>query len=498
MIDIFSLTPSQLDSFIHTQAQIARQADEAAKVVASRAYYKGEHPVILTERQKEFIGRELTEGDFGFSHNLVKVVIDTLRERLSVTGFTVNGKGAGDTGTEGKVAGLLWEWFVHSKMKSQQIRVHRRALRDGKTYIMVDFDNIHQRPRLSLHEIDDGVIGVSMRRDPEDENYELFASRYFQTVDPIGSINGPSKTKDRRTVYMPNQIRKYERTSIGNMIGITNLWRQIEDDGDASWPLPWVDNRGDPLGIALVEFANPGGSEVGQVAGLQNLLNKSWLDFIAASDSNGFPITTFNYRDGNPMPLGVADDSNLDGDDEFIIAPGRAIEIFGGEIDRIPGADLDHMINGLWTVVAAIGGVTRTPQYYLKPILGVDVPSGEALKQLESGLVSKAEERQLLFGEAWADTMGLAYRVALTFGSGVPQIDDPTIEVQWDDASTRIEETESKIAKTHADLGVPDQVVWEKLGYSPERIARFMQDKQLEQAAMIANIAQAARQNGAV
>lgn len=498
-IALEKLDSEQLDRFISIQAQIARQQVDAAKVRAAREFYDGEHPILLSQRQREYIGREMTEGDFGFAHNLVRTVIDTLRERLTVTGFTVNGKGAGDSGTEGKVAGLLWEWFKHSKMPSQQIRVHRRALRDGLTYVMVDYDNDNRRPRLTLHEVDDGVTGVSLRRDPSDENYAMFASRYFADIDPVSMVEGSSalSNKERRTVYLPHEIRKYVRTSIGSAISLSSLWRATSDtDDNGVWPLPWVDQRGDPLGVALVEFQNPGGSEVGQIAGLQNALNKSWLDLVAGADSNGFPIMTFNYRDAQPMPLGIVDDTNLDGEDELIIAPGRALEIFGGTIDRIPGADLDNLINVIWTITAAIGGITRTPQYYLKPILGVDVPSGEALKQLESGLVARAEERQLLFGEAWAQAMALAYRVAQTFGT-VPQIDDPVIEVQWKDASTRIEEVEVKNAKIHKELNVPDVVVWEKLGYSPERIARFQQDVMLKQAAMISNIASAARANGA-
>jgi hypothetical protein len=501
MIDIFSLTPEQLDKFISIQAQIARQEEDAGKVRAARDYYRGEHPTMLTQRQEEFLGRALTQGDYGFAHNLIKSVIDTLRERLDITGFTVNGEAAGEDSPEGQLAALLWEWFKHSKMPSQQIRLWRRALRDGKTYLMVDYDNAHGRPRFTLHEVDDGTTGVSMRRDPSDENYVLFASRYFQDLDPVRMIEGSTinSTVARRTVYMAHEIRKYRRQGIASGLGFITGWERITDPDDAGvWPLPWVDRQGQPLGVPLVEFANPGGSEVAQIAGLQNSLNKTWLDLIAAADASGFPLITFNYRDGKPMPLGLIDDSNLDGEDETIIAPGRGLEIFGGTIDRIEGANLDHMIQLIWTITAAIGGITRTPQYYLKPILGVDVPSGEALKQLESGLVAKAEERQLVFGEAMADAMSLAYRVALTFGpGGIPVIDDPVIGVQWADASTRMEETESKIAETHKALGVPDVAVWARLGYSPEQIQRFQQAKELAQATMIANIAAAAQQPGA-
>ncbi|MFK5173493.1 hypothetical protein ACI3QN_13350, partial [Propionibacterium freudenreichii] len=69
---------------------------------------------------------------------------------------------------------------------------------------MVDYDNTHQRPRLSLHEVDDGTTGVNLHRNPEDENQVLFASRYFYTFNPLKSgVTGIQ----RKTVYLPGEIR---------------------------------------------------------------------------------------------------------------------------------------------------------------------------------------------------------------------------------------------------------------------------------------------------
>jgi hypothetical protein len=116
------------------------------------------------------------------------------------------------------------------------------------------------------------------------------------------------------------------------------------------------------------------------------------------------------------------------------------------------------------------------------------------LKQLESGLVKKAEERQLLFGEAWAEVMTLAYRVARTFGQGIPDVgNDPVIGVMWADANTRMEKTEADVAQIYKALGVPDEAVWETAGFSPERIAQFKENARLQRAQEIATIAAAAR-----
>lgn len=492
MIDITRLSPEQLDRFIHIQSKIARQEEDAEKVCAARDYYKGEHPVMLTLRQQEYLGEELTEGDYAFNHNLVKVVIDTLRERLAVTGFTVNGHSAEDSeNADGKLAALLWQWWKHSKLDSQQISLYRRTLRDGKSYVMVDYDTTRQRPRLTLHHVDDGDCGIVLHEDESDENETLFASRYFYTFNPLE----PGKTGiERKTVYLPGEIRKYERTSAINLLGSELAWRAVMDDGDLSWPLPWRDTAGNPLGVAVIEFENPGGSEVDSIAGLQNALNKAWLDLLAAADASGFPILTANYKDPQPMPSTIVDDDNIEGTDEFVIAPGRLIEIFGGDIRRIEAAGLEPMIKNIWSIVDAISGLSRTPQQFLRPFPGVDVPSGEALKQLESGLVKKAEERQLLFGQAWAEALALAYRVARTFGQGVPDVgDDPVIGVMWADANTRMEKTEAETAQIYKALGIPDEAVWEKAGFSPERIAQFKENARLQRAQEIATIAAAAR-----
>jgi len=41
------------------------------------------------------------------------------------------------------------------------------------------------------------------------------------------------------------------------------------------------------------------------------------------------------------------------------------------------------------------------------------------------------------------------------------------IGMQLKDPNTRVEEAEATVAKTHKDLGVPDEMVWSKLGYTP-------------------------------
>jgi hypothetical protein len=481
-IDLTLLTREQLDQFFHMQSIVAKQEAEAARVRALREYYDGAHPVLLTDRQEEFIGKMLTEGEFEFSHNAVKSVIDTLRERLNISGFAVNGKaiveGSSDTGNEAKAAALMWAWWEENRYDAQQIRLHRRALRDGKSYVMVDYDQANMRPRFSLQSVWDGKTGIVCHRDPEMPDTILAMCKYWYTFD----ITKPGTTgRERRTVYLPGEIRKYIRG------GAEFQWIPYTDPEDGGvWPIPWVDRQGNPLGITLFEFENPGGSEVAQIIGLQNLLNKSWLDLIAAADMHGFPILAIE----DEAPQGFADavavneqDEDIEGDDELFMAPGRILDLHGAKGHRIEAGDLSHLIDVIRLTIDAIAGVSKTPPHTLWPV-GGDIPSGEALKMLESGLVKRAEERFLIFGQAWADVMTMAYKLERTFGNAsLPDIPKLKVHTLWDDPETRNEKSDAEMAEIQSRLRVPDEKLWEILGYSPQDIAKFKAMQRLDQAA---------------
>ena len=482
-IALDKLSPEQLERYIHMQGIVAGQEQDAARVTALREYYDGDHPVLLTERQQEYLGGLLDKPDFPFAHNLVRSVIDTLRERLSVTGITIEGA-AGAGAPESQVSAALWDWWTRGRLDSEQIRLYRRALRDGLAYVMVDYDAAAGRPRFTQHHVDAGVTepGVVLHRDPTDENRVLYATRYFSTFDPLT----PGATGARRkTVYLPDQIRKYKAGRGG--------WEPVMDDGDPSWPLPWVDRRGAPLGIPVVEFANPGGSEVAQVIGLQNALNKAWLDLLAAADTSGFPLIAIEYEDDLPLGVAAADE---DEDAALRLSPGRAIEVVKARVHRLEAAQLEQMIAVIRYIVQAISGVSRTPAYYLEPVGGANVPSGEALKQLESGLVRRAEERQLVFGQAWEDVFALAYRVNQAFGPSLPELPDLSLRVQWADANVRNEANEAATAEAHGRLSVPQEELWRRLGYTPEQIDAFKAARRADDAAKIAAVTAALRVGG--
>ena len=155
------------------------------------------------------------------------------------------------------------------------------------------------------------------------------------------------------------------------------------------------------------------------------------------------------------------------------------------------------MIETMWTIVQAISGASRTPAYYLRPVGGGDVPSGEALKQLESGLVKRAQERQLIFGQAWADAFAMAYAVSQTFGPSLPDLPEMDIQTVWTDANVRNELSMAQVGQIYKQLNVPDDTIWQYvLGFTPSEIAGWRDAQRRDDAVKLASVADALRRSG--
>ena len=188
------------------------------------------------------------------------------------------------------------------------------------------------------------------------------------------------------------------------------------------------------------------------------------------------------------LPGGATDDPDETSDD-LRIAPGRLLELGdGAKVTAIPPGDLAQLLKALDSVIGFIGASTRTPQYYLRPFGGADVPSGEALKQLESALVSRAKERQLQFGGAWVEAVRVATRLWLALGgSGL----DPAAKLKtaWASPEVRNELYDTQVATAELALGVPAEHLWQhRLGYSPAEVEEFKRAKARDEAGRIAAV----------
>ena len=257
------------------------------------------------------------------------------------------------------------------------------------------------------------------------------------------------------------------------------VWRRYQDNSDAQWPVPWLDSAGEPLGVPLVHFRNrPMGGDFGQseiinVIPMQDLLNKTLIDLTMILDTLAFPQRyTLNVNHGA---------SRLD------ILPGSVTEFHseydGGSVGQWNAASVDGPLRAIEALVQHIAGTTRTPQHLFQIMGGT--PSGEALKTAESGLVQKARQRMVNFGNSWEDCLMMAWRIQRAFsgGSSVSEIAEGGIKTTWDDPETRNEQAHLETLKAKVELGVTKHQIWRELGYTQGQIDAMDEDGTAERVA---------------
>ena len=404
--------------------------------------------------------------------NLCRVIVDVLRERLSISGFT------GSDAAGVALAAQVWEWWEAAGMATESITEHRRALRDAMGYLIVDWNAARKAPRWKANSRYDGDTGVTFHTNANG-------------VPIWPSSTGGAMTSSKPTMarYGARSICRIASCSIARTLPArTAGGRSIRRKGRRyNGGRTRCRRAASRSGLACTEFKNPSGeSELEAIIGLQNALNKLVLDMLAAGDATGFQMLAVSYK----QPLGVSlSDEDDETADDLRIAPGRIIELGDdATITTIPPGDLSQILKALNAVTGFIAASTRTPQYYLQPFGGSDVPSGEALKQLESALVSRATERQAQFAASWVEAMRVGARLWLAMGGSGIDAEAP-LTVSWDSPAVRNELYDMQVATGEAALGIPQEVLWQRrLGYSPEDVEEFKRSAAHAEARKLATV----------
>jgi len=414
---------------------------------AFREYYEGTHDTQLTDRMRSYLQVKVGEE---FRDNYMPIIVDVLVERLKIRGFDAGGQGE-----------LLWKWWLLNKMDQQQVITHRSAVRDGDAYVIVEGDNNLKIPRLVYNIAYCDGDGVDVRYSDENKGVIEFAEKRWR----IERGDGAGTTR-RLNRYYPDRLEKW--------ISEGEDYRPFQPESDETWPLWWTVGQvegNEPLGIPVFHFKNLdqgynfGQSELQNAISLQNALNKTIIDLLAAADTTAFRVYTMVGDD--PSGLDVAPGS-------WIYSTKPASGDDSVAIGHIPGEDLTPVIKLIETFVVEIARVTRTPLSYFQA--SGNSPAEGTLKQQESGVIARARERMTSFGNTWEDVMSMARKVHNEFGYGEKMDETQTIEALWADPETRNErELIEVIGIKREKLEIPREQTWREAGYTEEKIGKMME-----------------------
>ncbi len=441
--------------------------NEEAKIILYRDFYDGDHSIKLTDRQKEYL-RE-TFDSFG---NICKRVVAIPGDRLSIAEDGIEPVNNEST-AYAEQATLWWSDVTDTDegndldAYAQQGDIYQAALRDGAVAIIVGWDDEIARPTFTPNLLYDGGTGL-IRFHYDSDNKLLFASKRWTTWDPLN----PGETGKRRlTVYRPGLIDRYESDN-----RVPGGWRvlmpeEIDPDNPVPNPQPWTDDgtfSGKPLGIPVIPFDNPVGSELQDVISIQELLNHNLGTFDISVDFHGYPLLWFS---GFDFPIDSGTGKTIIPD----MGPGQALNsmIENGRAGRIEPADLKSMFeSGIMSWVQVLALVKGWPMWMFDR--GQEAPSGVALQMMERSLVNQVKQKQISFSGSWRKAFNMARKLhKLKMGKEL----GGQIIFNWRSAETQDELLimETKEKKFSAGQ-VPIIQRWRELGYDPTEIEQMLLD----------------------
>lgn len=411
-------------------------------------YYEGRHNLAFESRRfRKAFGAQLD----AFADNWCEVVIDASEERLNVEGFRV-----GDDPTGDRDAWRIWQ---ANDMDGQSQLAHTDSLVGGISYVVPWVGEDEATPEMCVASAHDAIVECH----PKMHRRRRAGLRMYR--DEWGH--------DQAELFLPDSVHTYRSAQPREDL-------MAVDAANVAWEMLGV--QPNPLGVVPViplpnrpriRHSRQGviaQSEIRAIMPLQDAVNKLIADMLVASEKQALPA---RWATGLEVPVDPT--TNKPVKPEVDTAELMVSEAPDTSFGAFQAADLRNFTMAVDLMVQHIASISRTPPHYLNA--SADRLSGESIKAAETGLVAKVRRKMRFFGEGWEEAMRLAGRIA-----GLDQLASAEgAEVVWADPESRTESQHVDSVLKQKDLGVPEEVLWEQLGYSPQEIARIKSIKAEEE-----------------
>jgi hypothetical protein len=405
-----------------------------ARVALYRNYERGDHRADITTEMRKMLRLNTDNADMtDFNDNYCRVIVDKMAGRLFVSNLALDSDGAKE---------WLDKTLARNDFDAQQSEWYRGAIRDGDAYVMVD-------PETALWTSEpayDGFSGVEVIFD-EMTRKPVWACKLWSEADTQDITAGDTnQAVVKVVVYQPGQVSYWTGDESGQEVSADNIFPgmdvEVNPDGTVTavdlstnaqpWPLQ-------SRSLPIVHFANQkdnytsyGESELRPAVPLQDVLNRTLHSMVMASEfsafkllwSKGFQIDVDGITPGGVINL-VLKDANGAIITDMTEAQVQFLQ--AAAVGQFEATDLSQYTNQIDKIVQQLSQSTQTPIY------GVTADgnlSGEALKQLEIGLLGKVERFQHQNSDAIKELVTLTAEIQNTFeGENAPPFG--SVNVIW-------------------------------------------------------------------
>ena len=424
-----------------------------------RDYYRGAQTNTYADaRFRSAFGRRLGT----YRYNRMRGVVKAYADRLQVTGFqSVDEAKDRDPAivTDADRAKSIWSV---NRMEQRQGEIHQEALITGDAYLLV----------------------WPMPIDPDDPNGGMRVTMYPNRADQMtvhydeeipGRITHAAKAwqlHDKRwrvTVYALEAIYKYVTSrDVSGLPTKPDLFEPFMLDGE-DWP---INNEWGQ--VPVFPFHNEAGigefgvSQLADLLPLQDSLNHGASNRLVAGE-----FASFRQRWVTGMEPEIDPTTGLP---TLPFQPGIDKLWLGASPDTRFGdfqeTDLRQFLDVEESDEKKIMRASGVPLHYLDP--SGDPPSGESLKTMETPFVAAIRDKQVAWGNVWADAMELALRM--------DGLEGATLSAVWTPAAPQSDREKLDEALIKVQLGYSFAEVQRGLGLSEEKITEMATERSNEAA----------------
>jgi hypothetical protein len=427
---------------------LVRLAEQRERVSKLWAWYRGRQELPDVPAKYQTAYRLFLEES---ATPWARLVVDAIAERLRVQGFR---------SPDAETGANAWRAFTRSRLNADQRLVYTEALIGGTGYVSVaaapdgevfivpesSFEVTHE-PDLTDRAVVAGALKLYplswAARDWVVELYRPEATyRWLAELDRAPSREGGFPIDEVRVA------KRLEWESTGeptpNEHGVV--------------PVIPFENR--------VNVLSGGASEIEDCVPVLRRIDRLTLDKMITSHFASFRQ---KWATGLVVPT----------DPET----GQRVEPYKAAVDRLwvntapdgrfgtfEATDVSQYLSAVDSEIATLAAISRVPAHYLMQRNLANPPSAESLIASEAGLISKVEDRQAQYGEAWEQAAALQARL-----SGRP-IEIDSIEVDWVNAERRNPAQTSDAAIKLQNIGVPQPALWAYVGFTPQQVEEFSRE----------------------